>query len=173
MIAMLEPMMTEIQQEAATTRRVLERIPSDKLSWRPHPKSMSLGELGLHVANIPGGISKLAQLDEFDAGTANFEPPSPKDAAEILAVLESSIQSAQQYLASISEPGALANWRLTANGQEIFNISRIAMIRMIMLNHWYHHRGQLSVYLRLLEVPVPAIYGRSADENPFGSRAAA
>ena len=167
MIGMLEPMMNEIDQEAVITRRVLERVPPDRLSWRPHPKSMSLGQLAFHVASVPGNISKLAQLDEFDASPANFDPPSPNSSAEILTALDASLNTVKEYLDCVSEPAAVGNWRLTFQGKEVFAIPRVGLLRTIMLNHWYHHRGQLSVYLRLLEVPVPVIYGRSADENPF------
>jgi uncharacterized damage-inducible protein DinB len=167
MIRMLEPMMKEIDQEAVITRRVLERVPADKLSWKPHPKSMSLGQLALHIATIPGGISRLAQLDEFDASAANFDPPAPSNSAEIPTALDASLQTVKEYLDSVSESDAVGEWRLTYQGKEVFAIPRVALLRTIMLNHWYHHRGQLSVYLRLLEVPVPVIYGRSADENPF------
>jgi uncharacterized damage-inducible protein DinB len=167
MIKMLEPMMTEIQEEAVRTRGVLERVPADKLAWKPHSKSMSLGQLALHIAAIPGNLSRLAQLEEFDAATANFNPPAPNDAKEILTTHDASVKAAEEYIGGLSESSALGTWRLTAKGNEVFTVPRIAMIRSIMLNHWYHHRGQLSVYLRLLEVPVPVIYGRSADENPF------
>jgi len=129
---------------------------------------MSLGQLALHVASIPGNLTRLAQLDEFDASQANFNPPEPNGLNEIYAALEQSVRSADEYLASITEQVASANWRLTLRGKELFSRPRIAVLRSIMLNHWYHHRGQLSVYLRLLDVPVPVIYGRSADENPFG-----
>ena len=159
--------MNEIDQEAVITRRVLERVPPDKLSWKPHPKSMSLGQLAFHVASIPGNISKLAQLEEFDASAANFDRPSPNDTAEILTALHASLNTVKEYLHDVSESAALGNWRLTFQGKEVFAIPRVALLRTIMLNHWYHHRGQLSVYLRLLDVPVPVIYGRSADENPF------
>jgi len=167
MIKMLEPMMSEIQQEAVITKRVLERVPADKLAWKPHPKSMSLGQLALHIATIPGNLSNLAQQDGFDVSTANFDPPAPNNAKEILTALEASVKAAEEYLGGVSESAAMGNWRLTSKGKEVFTIPRVGLLRTIMLNHWYHHRGQLSVYLRLLEVPVPAIYGRSADENPF------
>jgi uncharacterized damage-inducible protein DinB len=167
MTKMMEPVVGELQQEAATTKRVLERVPSDKLGWKPHPKSMSLGQLAMHVATIPGGISKLAQVDEFEVNPASFNQPAPKDAAEILAALEASVKAAEEYLGGVSDSAALGNWRATANGKEVMAMPRAAMLRALMLNHWYHHRGQLSVYLRLLEVPVPTIYGPSADENPF------
>jgi uncharacterized damage-inducible protein DinB len=128
---------------------------------------MSLGQISMHVAMIPGAISKLAQVDEFDAGAANFGPPQPNDAQEILAALEESVKTAEQYLGGLSEQAAMGTWRLTQNGKELFTMPRLGMLRTIMLNHWYHHRGQLSVYLRLLDVPLPSIYGPSADENPF------
>ena len=164
---MLEPMLDELRKEAATTRRVLERVPEEKLSWRPHPKSMSLGQLALHVASIPSQVAGLAQLEEFDAAEANFEQPEASSVGEILAVLDASVTAADEYLEGLDDQTATANWRLTLRGKEVFTMPRVGLLRTIMLNHWYHHRGQLSVYLRLLEVPVPAIYGRSADENPF------
>jgi uncharacterized damage-inducible protein DinB len=167
MIQMLEPMLSEIREEAVTTKRVLERVPADKLSWKPHPKSMSLGQLALHVASIPGSLAKLAQLEEFDASQASFEPPAPSDLKEIHTALDQSVRSAEECLDGMSETAALGRWRLTLRGKELFSKTRAELFRSIMLNHWYHHRGQLSVYLRLLDVPVPVIYGRSADENPF------
>jgi uncharacterized damage-inducible protein DinB len=167
MIKMLEPMMGEIEQEAVITRRVLERVPSDKLAWKPHPKSMTLGQLAIHVATIPGNLARIAQLEQFDTRQANFEPASPASADEILPAFDASLKTAKECLAGMSESAALGQWRMMSKGQEVFAIPRVAMLRSIMLNHWYHHRGQMSVYLRLLDVPVPVIYGRSADENPF------
>jgi uncharacterized damage-inducible protein DinB len=161
-----EPVIGEIQQEAVTTRRVLERVPEDKLGWKPHSKSMTLGQLALHVALIPGAITRLAAVDDFEVNP-NFASPVPKNTAEILAALESSVQTAQEYLGGVSESAATANWRAVINGRELMNMPRAAMVRALMLNHWYHHRGQLSVYLRILDVPVPSIYGPSADDNPF------
>lgn len=160
-------MLEELQQEAATTRRILERVPGDKLSWAPHPKSMTLGQLALHVASIPGAISGLAQLDEFDASAANFSPPAAASKDEVMAAFDDAIAKASAYLGGLTPEAAAAPWRLTMRGNEVFTVPRAGMLRSILLNHWYHHRGQLSVYLRLLDVPVPVIYGRSADENPF------
>jgi uncharacterized damage-inducible protein DinB len=168
MIKMLEPMNGEIEQEAATTRRVLERVPADKLTWKPHPRSMSLGQLAMHVATIPAGICTIAQVDEFEVNPSNFNPPVPKSSEEILAALDTSVRTAQEYLSGVTESSAMGMWRAKVNGKEVMAMPRVAMLRSIMLNHWYHHRGQLSVYLRLLEIPVPTIYGPSADENPFG-----
>jgi uncharacterized damage-inducible protein DinB len=166
---MLAPMLSEFREEAKITRRVLDRVPADKLSWRPHPKSMSLGQLALHIASIPGRLSKIAQLEEFDASQAAFDPPAAADLKEIHSAFDQSVRSAEECLGSMSEEAALGNWRLTFQGKEVFTQPRAGVLRSVMLNHWYHHRGQLSVYLRLLEVPVPVIYGRSADENPFAA----
>lgn len=164
---MLDSMLNELRQEAATTRRVLERVPEEKLSWKPHAKSLSLGQLSLHVASIPGDLVGLAQLEEFDASQANFVPSEPASIDQILTALDASVKTAENYLSSLDDKTAAENWRLTLRGKEVFSMPRIGLLRTIMLNHWYHHRGQLAVYLRLLEVPVPVIYGRSADEDPF------
>ena len=166
-MTMVGPLLGELQQEAAVTRRVLERVPGDKLTWKPHAKSMSLGQLAMHTAMIPGAIAKLAQVDEFDASAVSFDPPTPKDTVEILSALDAGVKEAQDYLGGVSDSTATADWRMIMNGKEVFSLPRIAMLRTIMFNHWYHHRGQLSVYLRLLDVPVPSIYGPSADESPF------
>jgi uncharacterized damage-inducible protein DinB len=164
---MAEAMLNELRQEAEITERLLDRVPEGKLEWRPHPKSMSLGQLALHVATIPGDLSRLAQLDQFDAANANFEPAMPDSKEMLINALRKSLSEASQYLAALSPEAAVAPWRLTLRGAEVFLMPRAVMLRSLLLNHWYHHRGQLSVYLRLLDVPVPVIYGRSADENPF------
>lgn len=160
-------LLNELRQEAETTKRLLERVPEDRLGWRPHPKSMTLGQLALHVATIPGDLSRLAQLDEFDASNANFEPPAPESKMAIEAAMKKSLDDATEYLGSLDADRAGATWRLTLWGNEVFAMPRADLLRSLMLNHWYHHRGQLSVYLRLLDVPVPVVYGRTADENPF------
>lgn len=167
MIKSLEPVIAEIHQEAAITRRVFERIPEDKLTWKPHPKSMSMGQLALHIASVPGNLSKALQLEEFSPDVTNFNGPQPATLAEIHSTLEQSTRAAEQILGGLSEQSAAGNWCLKINGHQIFQAPRAAVIRSVMLNHVYHHRGQLSVYLRLLDIPVPIIYGRSADESPF------
>ena len=163
----LSPMLQEFHRESATTRRVLDRVPADKLAWTPHPKSMTLGKLASHIAGVPGGISRIAQNDSHEIDPAAFSPQQPKDKKEILEAFEASVKTAEQYIEGLTESNATAMWRLTAKGHEILSVPRVELIRNIMLNHWYHHRGQLSVYLRLLDVPVPSIYGPSADESPF------
>ena len=147
---MLESIINELRQEAVTTKRVLERIPEEKLSWKPHETSMSLGQLSLHVASIPGNVTRLAQLDAFDASEANFIPPQPESVEQILSAFDESLNSAESYLSGLDNKAATDPWRLTSKGEEVFSMPRISMLRTIMLNHWYHHRGQLAVYLRLL-----------------------
>ena len=110
----LEPTLDEIREEAAITKRILERVPADKLSWKPHPKSMSLGQLALHVASIPGGLTKLLQLDQFDVSQANFNPPPPKNVEEIHATLEQSVQAAEDYVRRHERAGGAGE--LASNG---------------------------------------------------------
>lgn len=167
MSSLAGPVLKEFREEAATTRRVLERVPADKLAWKPHPKSMSLGQLTWHIATVPGSLARIVQLDSFDVAQANFNPPQPGGVAEIRAAYEQSVHDVEACLQSMTDDAALSSWRLMRNGREISNRPKIEIIRTIMLNHWYHHRGQLSVYLRLLNVAIPVIYGPSADENPF------
>ncbi len=163
----IEPVVGEFREEAETTRRVLARIPGDKLTWRPHPKSMTLGQLAIHIATVPGRLATMAQSDGFDVSQGRFEPPQPQDLQEIQSAFEESVKEAEMRLAGMTDETAQGRFTLKLHDKELFSKPRIGVMRSIMLNHWYHHRGQLSVYLRLLEVPVPVIYGRSADENPF------
>jgi uncharacterized damage-inducible protein DinB len=167
---MMEPMLNELRHEAETTKRLLDRVPENEFGWSPHPRSMSLGQLALHVANIPGDLTRLAQLDQFDAANANFEPAKPESKEAVMNAFRTSLSAASEYLEALSPDIAGAPWRLTLRGIEVFSMPRAVMLRSLLLNHWYHHRGQLSVYLRLLDVPVPVIYGRSADENPLTLR---
>ncbi len=163
----LEPTLDEIREEAAITKRILDRVPADKLSWKPHRNQCRWANWRFTLRGIPGGLTKLLQMEEFDTAHANFNPPQPKNVEEIQAAHDQSVRAAEDYLAGMSEETALANWRLLAQGKQISSKPRIVVLRSILLNHWYHHRGQTSVYLRLLDVPVPVIYGPSADENPF------
>jgi uncharacterized damage-inducible protein DinB len=158
-------LLQELEQEAQTTKRVLERVPSDQLAWKPHPKSMSLGQLALHVATVPGMVAAIAAQPEVQ--TPQFTQPSATSSAELVPALDASVAKAKELLGGMDDATLGATWRLKRGDREILAIPRGAVLRSIMLNHWYHHRGQLSVYLRQLNVPVPSIYGPSADENPF------
>ncbi len=160
-------LIAELDAEAPATRRVLERVPADRFDWRPHPKSMSAGQLAQHVASIPGGVARFVQLDGMDVATRPQEYASCGSREALLATLDASIAAMRDVLAGLDDASGQAIWRLTFGDQEIFAIPRLGVVRTMGLNHWYHHRGELVVYLRLLGVPVPIVYGRSADENPF------
>jgi uncharacterized damage-inducible protein DinB len=168
MASTIQPMLSEFREEVVITKRVLDRVPGDKLSWKPHAKSMSLGQLAIHIATVPGSLAQITQADQFDASQANFVPTPPKNLEEIHSAFAKSIHDVEEYLGSMTEETAQGSWHLMFGEREIFSRPRAEVLRSIMLNHWYHHRGQLSVYLRMLDIPVPVIYGRSADENPFG-----
>jgi len=153
----------ELEQESQATRRVLERLPEQSLQWRPHPKSMSLGQLAMHVANIPGRIAEISTAS-FDASTP-IPRPEADSTAQVLEAFEASMVQARQVLRAMSDSELSSPWRMMQGDRELWSIPRGAFLRSVMLNHWYHHRGQLTVYLRQNGVPLPAVYGDSADEK--------
>ncbi len=165
-MAIADAFIGEIDQEAATTRRVLERVPADKLTWKPHEKSMSLGQLALHVATAPGTVADLAKKNPAPP-PESFEQTPAQSVDELLPALDQAVANAKETLAGFDDAAMMESWSVKAGDKTLLELPRVGLIRAIMLNHWYHHRGQLSVYLRLLDVPVPSIYGPSADENPF------
>ena len=162
---LVDPIIAELEQEAESTRRVLERIPEARLSWRPHPKSMSLGQLALHIATTPGGVAQIAGLDTMEK--PQFDRPEPKSKREVLEALAQSLASAMEFLRGLDDTRATQTWTMTFDGKPVFSLPRIGLVRTVMLNHWYHHRGEMQVYLRLLDVAVPSVYGPTADEDPF------
>lgn len=165
-MAIIDGMLQELEQEAQTTRRVLERIPEDQMNWRPHPKARTLGELALHVATVPGSVAEFI-ASPSPGQVPDFIDPSPPSAAELVPALDESIAKAKQILGGMDDATIMATWRMMDGEREVFALPRVSLLRSIMLNHWYHHRGQLTVYLRQLDIPIPSIYGPSADENPF------
>jgi uncharacterized damage-inducible protein DinB len=165
-----ESLIQEFDREAATTRRVLERVPQDRLTWKPHPKSMSLGTLALHVASSPAFIAQWAVQDKIEMSGGGDPAPEPATTSEILAAHDEGVTKTKAALAAIGDAGMMNDWKLTGkDGTTIMGMPKVSLVRFIVMNHTYHHRGQLSVYLRLLDVPVPSIYGPSADENPFAA----
>jgi uncharacterized damage-inducible protein DinB len=162
----VDSILMELDQEGQTTKRVLERIPEDKLGWKPHPKSYTLGQLAMHIASAPGNIATVAAMETVEL--PNFTQAAPASRKEILETFSSSLEKAKGTLNGMDDATITAMWSLMKDGKVVMSVPRVAFIRSIMMNHVYHHRGQLSVYLRLLDVPVPSIYGPSADENPFG-----
>jgi uncharacterized damage-inducible protein DinB len=164
---MLEAMLHEFTTEAAVTRNVLSRVPSEKLDWQPHPRSMTLGQLAMHIATVPVGILRITETDTFDVTTNTFRPPAPSSSDEINAAFEKTVNDVTEKLTTAPDTVANGPWHLMKGATELVCMPRVSAWRSLMLNHWYHHRGQLAVYLRMLDIPVPSIYGPSADESPF------
>jgi len=164
-MAIIDGLLQELEQETQTTKRVLERVPEAHLGWKPHQKSTNLGHLAMHIALVPGGVAEAAAQPSMQRPL--FPQPSPSSASELVPMLEDSVKRARKALQGLDDSALMATWKILDGETEILAMPRIAFLRSIMLNHWYHHRGQLSVYLRQLNVPVPSIYGPSADENPF------
>jgi len=160
-------LLQELEQEGQITRRLLERVPDNRLSWRPHEKGRTLGELAMHVAMVPGSVAALASLPSPAQAPDFADPPAPPTTPELVKAFDDSLAKAKRILGGMDDAAAAETWRLMAGQRELVAMPRAAFMRAIMLNHWYHHRGQLSVYLRFLGVPLPSIYGPSADENPF------
>ena len=167
-MSMIAALLQEFDNEAKTTRRLLERVPNDKLSWKPHPKSMSLGVLALHVAGSPAVICGWAAEDETQF--KGEPPPTPSSTTEILAAHDQSVKKSKETLGGLGDAGMEKMWSGKAGGNTLMTMPKAVLVRSMVMNHWIHHRGQLSVYLRLLDVAVPSIYGPSADDNPFASR---
>ena len=161
-----DTILIEMDQEAETTKRLFNVIPEDKLSWRPHAKARTLGELAMHIARLPGGVAEIAQLDEKEAGNFPVDPEATSR-AQILAVFAESLEKGKSIVAATDDARAMAEWKLTKDGATLMAMPRMGFWRMVLLNHNYHHRGQLSAYLRELDVELPSIYGPSADTNPF------
>lgn len=166
-MALNQALLPEFDNETATTRRVLERVPDDRLGWKPHEKSMSMSKLATHLATIGGFVPAIVGQDYFDVKNS---PPNPDlgSRKEILAMFDARAAEARKAIAGASDDQLMKPWSLKLDGKDIFTAPRIAVIRGFYMNHSIHHRGQLSVYLRLNDVAVPSIYGPSADENPFG-----
>ena len=161
----IDELINELDQEAVTTRRVLERVPNN-LDWRPHEKARTLGALAMHVAIIPGALAELIG-SASPAQMPEFKDPIPNSTEDFLPALDQSLAKAKTVLSGMDEGKLTEVWRLMRGDRELFAVPRTMLFRSLMLNHWYHHRGQLAVYLKELDVPIPSIYGPSADENPL------
>ena len=162
-----EALLPEFDQEMANTRKVLERCPEDKFGWKPHPKSFAMGSLATHVANMTGWMVDTMTKDSFDIAPPGAPPYKEEpftSSAALVAAFDKNVISARAALAAGTDEQFGATWSLLSGGQTIFSMPRIACIRGMVMNHIIHHRAQLTVYLRLNDVPVPSIYGPSADE---------
>ena len=159
-------LLAEFEQQAPITRKFLERLPEDKLTWKPHDKSMTAGQLAYHLAFVPGGVARGSQQDQIQV--PDFQHPQPTSRQEILDTFDQSVATVREVLAGFDDARIVATWRIFAGTEEVLAIPRVGFLRNIMLNHWYQHRGQFGVYLRMLDVPVPSSWGPSADEPaPF------
>ena len=157
-------LLPEFEHEMATTRSLLERVPEQQAAWAPHPKSMTLGRLAAHIAELPGWMMSTVQQPELDFGAPGaYNPTQFTTTAELLKLFDASVKAAREALAPVSDADMGVDWTLRNGEQVIFTLPRAAVVRSFVINHIIHHRGQLSVYLRLHDVPLPSIYGPTAD----------
>lgn len=159
---MTDALIAELQIETVSTRRMLERVPEETLSWRPHDKSRTLGEVAAHIADLPGLFIGSLLEDEFDRYTYTS---STETVADILGTFDRNVTLAKEVLRDLSDEALLETWTYRYGERVVFELPRLVVIRTTALNHMIHHRGQLSVYLRLLDVPLPGVYGPTADES--------
>lgn len=164
-MAIKDALLPEYDHEMATTRRLLDRVPEAEFAWKPHEKSMSLGQLSGHLANIPTWCSAVLDATEFDLATADRRPRQPESREALLNEFDTKVAAARASLVARTDAELLTPWTLRQGSYEIFTLPRISAIRSFVMNHSIHHRGQLSVYLRLKNVPLPSMYGPTADEQ--------
>lgn len=160
-------LLPEFDHEMSTTRTLLERVPEDRAAWKPHPRSTALGDLAAHIANLPSMARRVIEMTEVDMnppGGPAFTPPRFTSTAALLATFDENVQQGREAIAGAGDDDLGVPWSLKYAGETIFAMPRAAVLRSFMMNHLIHHRGQLSVYLRLNEVPLPSIYGPTADE---------
>ena len=158
----------ELKRESVSTRKLLERVPQEKFDWQPHDKSMKLLRLAAHIAEIPGLFATgVAQAEELDFTKSNYKQPAITTTQELLTFFDETLQKALSALPAMPEEDMEKTWTMRNGETVIMALPKKAVIRTLCLNHIYHHRGQLSVYLRLLDVAVPSVYGPTADESIF------
>ena len=167
-MAMSQALLPELDHEMAGTRKTLERVPDDKLAWKPHPKSFSMGDLATHLAEAPGWASVTLEQDSFDMnppGGQSYQRPKLGSRKEIVEMFDKNLAAARAALANATDEQLMKPWSLLDGGKVILTMPRIAVFRSFIMSHNIHHRAQLGVYLRMNDVPVPALYGPSADEQ--------
>ena len=166
-MAIKDALLPEFDHEMATSRKVIERVPEDKFGYKPHDKSMTMGRLASHIAEMSDWATNGITQDKLDIA-GGYKPFEAKSSAELLAAFDKSVAGARSAIAGASDETFMKNWSLTSGDKTLMSMPKIAVVRTFVLNHVIHHRGQLSVYLRLNNVPVPSIYGPSADEGSMG-----
>jgi len=165
-----QSLLPEFDQEMANTRKVLDRIPEDKLDWKAHPKSNTIGWVSKHLADLPSWATATLKHESLDVAPPGGEPfklPEAKSKQAMLELFDKNVADARTAISAASDADYMKTWTLLKGGQQIFAMPRIAVVRSMVLNHSIHHRGHLCVYLRLNNVPVPALYGPSGDEGAF------
>jgi uncharacterized damage-inducible protein DinB len=167
-MAINQALLGEFDHEMASARKSIERVPDDKFDWKPHSKSMTMGGLASHIAMIPSWAKMTLETPQFDVNPPGGEPvqqPKLKTRAEVLAFFDQGVPAARAAIAAASDETMMQPWTLLSGGKTVFSMPRVAVLRSMIMNHMIHHRAQLGVYLRMNDIPVPAIYGPSADET--------
>ena len=164
-MSIAESFLPEFDQEIASTRKLLERIPDDKLDWKPHEKSMSMKELGTHISEVPKWAPAFLQATEFNMAAEAPPRTLPETSAGIIELFDTHAREARDLVVKTSDADFMVEWSLKSGDKTLFSAPRVGVFRSFVMNHMIHHRGQLTVYLRLNDVPLPAIYGPSADET--------
>ena len=169
-MALSEALLPEFEQEMANTRKTLERVPDDRFDWKPHEKSTPMGGLATHLANLPSWVVLSLKEDSFDLAPPGEPPrltPPAHSTGEVLEMFDRNVAAARAAIAGADDERLGQTWTLLRGAQPVMRLPRAAVLRSFVLNHMIHHRAQLGVYLRLNDLPVPAVYGPSADESPF------
>jgi uncharacterized damage-inducible protein DinB len=162
---MRDALLPEFDHEMGTTRRLLERVPEDKLGWQPHKKSMTLGRLATHIAEIPNWAQTIIKDSVFEMDPGKFVPKTAASRAELLKTFDDSVAAARALVAGATDADLTTFWTMKSGGHDVISLPKAAAWRSFVMSHGVHHRGQLSVYLRENDVPIPPIYGPSADEQ--------
>ena len=166
-MAIKDAFLPEFDHEVGTTRRLLERVPEADLGWKPHQKSYTLGQLAAHIASLPHWLGLICERGEADAAESLEEarPKEPASLDQLLRTFDANVKQARRYIDELGDSAMMSRWTLKDGGREIFSMPRASVLRSFVMNHLIHHRGQLTVYLRLRDVPLPSVYGPTADEG--------
>jgi uncharacterized damage-inducible protein DinB len=162
---LIDPFLTELDHEVAGTKKMLERIPGEHWAWKPHGKSMSLGQLASHIAETPRWVEKIFGADAFNLDLETYKPYLAFGVTDLVKTFEKNVAEAKEKMRETTDGAMMGMWRMSVNGKQMLEMPRAAVLRAFIFSHLIHHRGQLSVYLRLKDVPLPAVYGDSADEK--------
>ena len=167
-MSIAQSLLPEYDHEMANTRKFLERVPDDRLAWKPHQKSWTVAQLGTHLSNLPSWTGYTIDLDELDiapVGKPPYKEEEKKCRAEMLEAFDKHVKNGREAIAGASDESLMKSWTLLAGGKSILTMPKVAVLRGFIMNHTIHHRAQLGVYLRLCDIPVPGVYGPTADES--------